>query len=127
MTLEEFYRICDSIRPDKHGCLKYPSKTGYSAKVRINGREFRAHRLALERELERPILPGHHALHHCDWPSCVNPDHLYEGQRYKERVIKSSEHQARVEDWRYSPQGLAHLKRMRDQYRKARGLPPEDE
>jgi hypothetical protein len=131
MTLEEFYRICDSIRPDKHGCLKYPSKTrsGYHRTVEINGRLFKAHRLALERKLGRPIQPGYFVLHHCDWPSCVSPDHLYEASKRKERIrklIKRPKNQERLENWRNSPESLAHLKRMRDQYRKARGLPPED-
>lgn len=39
----------------------------------------KAHRLALEMKLGRPILPGLKALHHCDVKRCVNPDHLYEG------------------------------------------------
>lgn len=38
-----------------------------------------AHRYALERSLGRPIADGMLACHTCDRPSCVNPDHLYEG------------------------------------------------
>jgi len=39
----------------------------------------RAHRIALEIKLGRPILPGHQANHTCDNPPCCNPLHLYEG------------------------------------------------
>ena len=47
--------------------------------VTINGRNYRVHRLALERELGRPIHPGLDVLHSCDRPACCNPEHLREG------------------------------------------------
>jgi hypothetical protein len=39
------------------------------------------HREALERKLGRSIRPKMQALHHCDNPSCMEPEHLYEGTR----------------------------------------------
>lgn len=80
MTLEEFYAICDAIEPDEYGCHHYPKAAhGFSFRVIIYGRQVGVHRLALERKLGRPIQPGLYALHHCDYASCVNPDHIYEG------------------------------------------------
>jgi hypothetical protein len=43
------------------------------------GRNGYAHRHALALKLGRPIGDGLMALHTCDNPSCVLPDHLYEG------------------------------------------------
>jgi hypothetical protein len=80
-TLEKIYAIIDAIEPDEYGCLNYPGMGdhgGYRI-VSIEGKRCRAHRVALERKLGRPIRPGYDALHECDWPPCVNEDHLYEG------------------------------------------------
>jgi hypothetical protein len=75
-TLERIYRILDLIEPDEYGCHPYPR---VSRKVKLNGKQFYLCRLVLERKLGRSIKLGFYALHHCDFPSCVNPDHLYEG------------------------------------------------
>jgi hypothetical protein len=80
MIFAQFYQICDCIEPDKYGCLHYPGATrGFHHSVWVEGRRRKPHRLALERKLGRPIRPGFGALHTCDYPPCVNMDHLYEG------------------------------------------------
>lgn len=53
-------------------------RDGYGQRTR-NGKTERAHRKALEEKLGRALLPGMHALHHCDNPPCVQQEHLYEG------------------------------------------------
>src|SRR2546426_6725213 len=83
-TLDEFYRICDSIIPDEYGCLLWKGRSGTLTirgwhQIKINSVRYKVHRLALERKLGRPIRLHHLACHHCDTPSCVNPEHLYEG------------------------------------------------
>jgi hypothetical protein len=42
-------------------------------------KKYKAHRASLEIKLGRPIFPGLHAMHSCDFPACCNPDHLSEG------------------------------------------------
>jgi hypothetical protein len=87
-TLEDIYKILDSIKPNENGCHIYPSKSpiGWYRRVKIGSKEFRAHRISLERKLDRPLLPGYFALHTCDNPPCVNPDHLYEGTKQDNNI-----------------------------------------
>lgn len=60
---------------DKHGYghryVKGSSRTKHRREL--------AHRLALEGKLGRPIRAGMNALHHCDNPPCIQPEHLWEG------------------------------------------------
>ena len=44
-----------------------------------NSRYVKAHVVALEEKLGRPLLPGMQSNHHCDNPPCIQPEHLYEG------------------------------------------------
>jgi hypothetical protein len=79
-TKESIHHIFDSIAPDEYGCHPYPvGFPGYYCNVKIDMVPYKVHRLSLERNLGRQIRPGYHALHTCNFKSCVNPEHLYEG------------------------------------------------
>jgi hypothetical protein len=52
---------------------------GYG-RIRVDGKSRKASRVSWE--LHRGPIPGDlHVCHHCDTPSCVNPDHLFLGTR----------------------------------------------
>lgn len=53
-------------------------KDGYGL-IKEKGKSLSAHRVALEKKLQRPLRPGYFSCHSCDVNACVNPDHLFEG------------------------------------------------
>lgn len=59
---------------------RIPQGYGQFGRQQSDGRikMFRAHRVALEEKLGRPIKPGFCACHRCDNPPCCNPAHLFE-------------------------------------------------
>ncbi len=74
-TLERFWKKVEVRGPDE--CWLWQAATnehGYGI-IRINGKNVKAHRVALSRGAVEPP-PDVAALHSCDNPPCVNPRHL---------------------------------------------------
>ncbi len=81
--MNSFYKRFDvkvdrSNGPDACWLWMACADRGYGL-IRRDGELVRAHRVALERRLGRPIRPGYCSLHRCDNPLCCNPAHLFEG------------------------------------------------
>lgn len=75
----------------ERGCWDWTgslTKGGYGRFVAGNGdtavshgRIVLAHRLVLQAKLGRELVRGEAALHRCDRPCCVNPDHIWLGSQ----------------------------------------------
>ena len=63
---------CGTVIPDGYGMVRVGSRTDGSRRGAL------AHRFSWEMH-RGPIPTGLHVCHHCDVPSCVNPDHLFLG------------------------------------------------
>ena len=77
---ERFY---ENFKVDERGCWIWNGTigTGGYGEMYANGRIVRAHRLSLDLH-QGPLSPSLCALHKCDVPPCVNPDHLSAGTHF---------------------------------------------
>ena len=80
LTTPEYLRryMSDRATPCASGCIEWNggrSGDRYGT-VRVDGRDRGAHRVSLCLATGKPIDHPLHALHSCDNPGCINPEHL---------------------------------------------------
>jgi len=91
----------DRFTPEPNsGCFLWLGpydKDGYGKVYASDGRYLRAHRYACEL-VGRPIPKGILGCHKCDNPSCMNPDHIFQGTHKTNHADRGSKgRQARGE------------------------------
>ena len=85
--------ICP-LNPNKPHCTKIRGKTVTTA------------RIVLEKKLGRPIQDGYFALHKCNNRGCINPDHIYEGNRSQNMLDSYNAGRITGNGWQtHCPQG----------------------
>lgn len=73
-----FVELLSKTITNETGCFEWQnakSPHGYGV-ARYNGRNFLTHRLSLALYTQTPVVSDLDALHSCDNPPCINPEHL---------------------------------------------------
>lgn len=94
---------------------------GYGSFGRADGRSVRAHLAAWEIH-RQPVTEGFWVLHDCGVKLCVNPDHLYEGDRQN-----NAEDSHRLGEFRGRPGEVGNAKLTPADVRRIRRLTCPDE
>jgi len=88
-------KIIENIIPNENGCKIWPlyiEKNKYG-RIRIEKERMSAHRASFY-IFKGKLLPDAFICHKCDVPSCVNPDHLYQGNAFTntQDMVKRQRH-----------------------------------
>lgn len=80
---QKYFERIENAPVNENGCIIYPrykDRDGYGS-LHIEGNYIKAHRLAfaIYKKFRSLTQIKQHVLHKCDTPSCVNPEHLFEG------------------------------------------------
>jgi hypothetical protein len=124
MTIEKF--LSDGwterpIVPELGNCWEFDGYKDPAGYGRVRG--VPAHRLAVMLD-GREIPEGHHVLHACDYPPCVNPEHLRPGTRsenMQDMVAKGRHAYGRGDHHHATVLTDQQVRNMRDAYTGARG------
>ena len=82
---------------------------GEYGQMSIDNKMYRAHRIAWL--IEHGCWPAQCVLHHCDNPTCVNPDHLYDGTLQQNAIDRSNRGPLHVNK-KLKPQQVLEVKEL---------------
>jgi len=107
--------------PNENGCWLWnacKSASGYGLFL-LDGKMERSHRLSIA-DAKGEIPAGMYALHKCDNPPCVWPDHLYVGtpqDNMDDKVRRGRDRAAKGEEQGFSKLTEAQVREMRRAYK----------
>ena len=106
-------RLQEKLIATPSGCLEFQGfcNSGGYGQIYVGGKNLLAHRVAFELA-HGPIPSGLHVCHHCDNPSCCNPDHLFLGTQAENLADMVSKGR---QPTKQTPEKLEQLRELRSQ------------